>query len=163
MSLISNLLPIKEYTCEKAITVAHVTKTAKQPFSEMLNNGKCCVYGIVIFNKTLGRIVLFTDLDDKDLADGENVCYFSNLWVHPRLRGHKIGSKLLRFVENEARKKGFVSLALGVHRDNEKNMNIYSHMGFDTFVKNKAHDVVVKDENGNFIIVKEYSVLMKKL
>lgn len=163
MSLISNLLPIKEYTSEKAITVAHVTKTAKQPFSEMINNGKCCVYGIVIFNKVLGRIVFFTDLDDKDLADGKNVCYFSNLWVNPKLRGRKIGSKLVCYVENKARKNGFKFLTLGVHKDNEMNMSIYNHMGFDTFVKNKVHDIVVKDKNGNYIAVKEYAVLMKKL
>lgn len=163
MSIISSLLTIKEYYGEKAVTFSTVSKSVKKPFVQMLNDGRCRVFAIVVLNKILGRIILFTDLDDKDLADGKNVCYFSNLWVHPKMRGKKIGSKLVRYVENKARKNGFKFLTLGVHKDNEKNMSIYNHMGFDTFVKNKAHDIVVKDENGNYIAVKENVVLMKKL
>ena len=163
MSIISNILPIKEYFHERAVAVAHVTKSVKQPFLEILNDGRWHVYGIVILNKIIGRIILFTNLEDKDLADGKEVCYISNLWVHPKMRGKKIGSKLVRFVEKEAKKSGFEFLTLGVHKDNEKNMSIYSHMGFDKVVKSKFNDVVVKDENGNYITVKEYTVLMKKL
>lgn len=163
MSVISSLLTVKEYTSEKAVNFAHVARSAKKPFIEMLNHGKCCVYCAVIFNKVVGRIILFTDLEDKDLADGKSVCYFSNLWVHPKLRGHKIGTKLVNCVEKEAKKKGFEFLTLGVHTDNEKNVGIYKHLGFDKVVKNKSQDVIVKDENGDFITVKEYSILMKKL
>ena len=163
MSVISSFLPIKELNYEKAIQVVHVATSARQQFLEMLNSGKCYVYGIVIFNKTLGRIILFTDLDDKDLADGKNICYFSNLWVHPKLRGQKIGTKLVNYVEKEAKNKGFKYLALGVHEDNEKNLSIYKHLGFDQFVKNRSQNVFAKDKNGDFITVKEYSVFMKKL
>ena len=163
MSLISGLLTIKEYFGEKAVTVAGVPRSAQKPFLQMVNDGNCRVFGIVIADKKLGVIVIFTDLEDKDLADGKTVCYFSNLWVHPKLRGQKIGSKLVKFVENEARKNGFEYLTLGVNTDNEKNVSIYNHIGFEKFVKNKSQDVVVKDESGNYIAVKEYAVLMKKL
>ena len=129
----------------------------------MLDDGKCRVFATMLLGKKLGIIVLFTDLEDKELADGKSVCYFSNLWVHPRLRGQKIGSKLVKFVEDESKKNGFEFLSLGVHTDNEKNMSIYKYMGFDQFVKNKSEDVIVKDENGNYINVKEYAILMKKL
>lgn len=163
MSIISSFLMVKEYSSEKAIRVSGISQYAKAPLAEMVNNGRCHVYAIVVLNKILGRIVLITDSEDKELADGENVCYFSNLWVHPRLRGKKLGTKLVKHVEKEAKKKGFKYLTLGVRKDNEKNVSIYKHLGFDEFVKNKSQDVVVKDKNGNFITVKEYAVLMKKL
>mgnify|MGYP003302882238 FL=1 len=106
MSLISSFLTIKEYSGDEAINLAHLSKIAKDPFAKMLKEGKSRFFAIVVLNKTLGRIILFTDLEDKELADGKSVCYFSNLWVHPKLRGHKIGSKLVRFVEKEAKKDG---------------------------------------------------------
>ncbi len=163
MSIISALLKVKEYYGEKAVIHSNVAKFARDSFRQMLNDGKCRVFAIVVLNKKLGRIVLFTNLDDKDLANGETVCHFSNLWVHPKLRGHKIGSKLVRVVETEARKNGFEFLTLGVHPDNEKNMRMYSRMGFDMVVKNKSQDIVAKDRNGNYIKVKENTILMKKL
>lgn len=105
MSIISSILRIKEHSSEKAVNLAGVPKPAKKPLAEMVNDGRCFVYAIVVLNKTLGRIVLFTDLEDKDLADGKNICYFSNLWVHPKLRGKKISTKLVDYVVKEARKK----------------------------------------------------------
>ena len=163
MSIISSILTIKEYYGEKAVIISAVSKSVKKPFAQVLNDGKCRVFAIVVLNKILGRIFLFTDLDDKDLADGKTVCYFSNLWVHPKLRGHKIGSKLVRYVEKQAREKGFKYLTLGVHTDNKKNVSIYKHLGFDIVVKNKTQDVLVKDENGDYITVKEHSILKKNI
>ena len=163
MSLISSFFTIKEYSGDKAINHAHLSKTAKDPFAKMLKEGKSRFFAIVVLNKTLGRIILFTDLEDKELADGKSVCYFSNLWVHPKLRGHKIGSKLVRFVEKEAKKDGFEFLALGVDTDNDKNINIYKHLGYSDVIKNKSESVFVKDDNGSFAPMKEYFVLMKKL
>ena len=143
--------------------VTNVKKNAQAPFYELLNNGKAHVYAIVVLNRVVGRIILFTELEDKDLADGKDVCYFSNLWVHPKLRGKKIGTKLVDYVMEEAGKKGFKYLTLGVVTDNEKNKSIYSHLGFNDVVKNKTCDVVVKDENGEFIPIKENIVLKKKI
>lgn len=163
MSIISSFLRIKEYSAEDAAKILRIPKRGWKPFVEKMNNGHCFFYAIVVFNKVLGKIILFTDLEDKDLADGKNVCYFSNLWVHPKMRGQKIGSKLVRYVEKRAKEKGFEYLTLGVHSDNEKNLGIYKHMGFNEFVKTKSHDVVVKNENGEFISVKEHLILKKKL
>ena len=163
MGLLSSVLTIKEYYDEEATELAHLSKAARRPFAQMLSDKKCRFFAIVVLNKTLGRIMLFTDLEDKDLADGKTVCYFSNLWVHPKLRGQKIGSKLVRFVEIEAKKNGFEFLALGVDTDNEKNISIYKHLGYDNLVKSKSHSVFVKDKNGNYERMKEYFVLKKKL
>ena len=163
MSSISSFFTIKEYSGDKAVNLAHLSKTAKEPFSKMMKEGKCRFFAIVVLNKTLGRIFLFTDLEDKELADGRTLCYFSNLWVHPKLRGQKIGSKLVRFVEKEAKKCGFEFLALGVDTDNEKNISIYKHLGYNNVIKQKSESVFVKDENNNFASMKEYFVLTKKL
>ena len=163
MSILSSLLTVKNCSVDETAKLLRVPEVNKKLFIEKINNGSCFFYVIVVLNKTLGRIVLFTDLEDKDLADGESVCYFSNLWVHPKLRGQKIGSKLIRHVEKQARKQGFEYLTLGVNSDNEKNISIYKHLGFDTFVKSKNNDALVKNKSGEFITVKEYFVLKKKL
>ena len=163
MSLISKFLIIKEYYGEKAIECARVSKQVEMALLQMLNYGKCRFFATVVLNKTLGRIMLFTDLEDKELADGKTVCYFSNLWVHPKLRGKHLGSKLVRYVEKEAKKNGFEYLTLGVHTDNDKNNKMYEHMGFDRLVKNKTEDVILRDKDGNFVAIKEYAVLIKKL
>lgn len=163
MSIISSFFTIKEYSGDEAIKLAHLSKTAKDPFAKMLKEGKSRFFAIVVLNKTLGSIILFTDLEDKELADGKSVCYFSNLWVHPKLRGQKIGSKLVRFVEKEAKKDGFEFLTLGVDTDNDKNINIYKHLGYSDVVKNKSECAFVKDDNDGFAPMKEYFVLMRKL
>lgn len=163
MSLLSGFLTVKEYYDEEAVELAHLSKAAKIPFAQMLKDKKCRFFAIVVLNKNLGRIILFTDLEDKDLADGKTVCYFSNLWVHPKLRGQEIGSKLVRFVEKEVKKSGFEFLTLGVDTDNEKNISIYKHLGYDKLIKSKSHSVFVKDKNGNYERMKEYFVLKKKL
>ncbi len=146
MSIISSLLTIKECTPEKANKVSCLSTYANDSYDEMINNGKCFVYVIVVFNRLLGRVVFFTDSENKELADGKSVCYFSNLWVHPKLRGMKIGSKLVRFVEKQAKKKGFKYLTLGVRKDNEKNVSIYKYLGFKE---------IVKDTNGKHINMKK--------
>ena len=163
MSVISGILKIKYYPAEKAAKLLRVPEHGKKLFMEKMNNGNCFFYAIVVLNKTIGKIILFTDLDDKDLADGKSVCYFSNLWVHPKLRGYKIGSKLIRYVEKQARKKGFEYLTLVVYTDNEKNMSIYKHLGFDTVVKYKNQDVLIKNKNGDYITMKEHAILKKKI
>lgn len=163
MSLLSSLLTIKEYYGEEATELAHLSKTARISFAQMLKDKKCRFFAIVVLNKTVGRIILFTDLEDKELADGKTVCYFSNLWVHSKLRGQKIGSKLVRFVEKEAKQSGFEFLSLGVDTDNDRNISIYKHLGFDNPVKNKSHSVFVKGKNGDYEKMKEYLVLKKKL
>lgn len=163
MSIISSVLRVKKYSAQEAVNLLRIPEAGKKLFIEKVNNGNCFYYAIVVFNKILGRIILFTDLDDKDLADGENVCYFSNLWVHPKLRGQKIGSKLVHYVEKQARKKGFKYLTLGVYADNEKNISIYKHLGFDMIVKTKTRDVLVKDDNGDYITVKEHLILKKNI
>lgn len=163
MSLISSLLNIKEYHGDEAVSLAHLSKKAREPFAQMLRDNKCRFFAIVVLNKTFGRIILFNTLEDKELADGKSVCFFSNLWVHPKLRGQKIGSKLVRFVEKEAKSDGFEFLALGVDQDNEKNISIYKHLGYCEIVKRKNRSVFVKNEDGNFDTMKEYLVLKKKL
>ena len=163
MSIISSLLTIKNYSAKKAADLLHIPENGKKLFIEKMNSGNCFFYAIVVLNKTLGRIILFTDLDDKDLADGKSVCYFSNLWVHPKLRGQKIGSKLVHYVEKQARKKGFEYLTLGVYGDNEKNMSIYKHLGFDIFVKNKTSDILIKNKSGEYITMKEHIILKKSI
>ncbi len=163
MSLISSLLRVKRYYGEKALLVSGVPESSKKILAERIGNNECHIYGIMIFDKVIGRIFFYPDLQDKELADGKSVCYFSNLWVHPKLRGYKLGSKLINHIIKVAKKQGFKYLTLGVHMSNEKNVSIYRHLGFTEAPKSKSQELVVKDRNGNLRTVKKQTIFIKEI
>ena len=74
MKFISNLIKLKEYPATQAVELINASPNAKKQFIKLIEEGTCHVYAKAIFNKTVGVIFLFTNLDDKDLADGENTC-----------------------------------------------------------------------------------------
>ncbi len=163
MSLISNLLRVKRYYGEKALLVSGVPESSKKVLAERISSGVCEIYGIIVLNKVIGRIFLYLDLQDKELADGKSVCYFSNLWVHPKLRGHKLGSKLINHVIKVAKNRGFKYLTLGVHMSNEKNVNIYRHLGFNEAPESESQDMIVKDKDGNLKSIKKQTIFIKEI
>ncbi len=148
MSLLLNLMKIKEYHGEKAIHMLGGASELRETLGKKLDDGKCYVYGIDIFGKVVGRVCLSTELTDKTLADGETVCYLSHLYVNSHFRGRGIGSELVKHVVDNAKKMGFSYLTLAVDKEIEKNVNLYKKLGFNTFVgqwKNSSSIVLKKD------------------
>ncbi len=148
MSLLLNLLKIKEYHGEKAIHMLGGSSELRETLGKKLDDGKCYVYGMDIFGKVVGRVCLTTELKDKTLADGETVCYLSHLYVNSHFRGRGMGSELVKHVVDNAKKMGFCYLTLAVDKENEKNVNLYKRLGFNTFVgqwKNSSSIVLKKD------------------
>lgn len=163
MKFISNLIKLKEYPATQAVELVNASPNAKKQFIKLIEEGTCHVYAKAIFNKTVGVIFLFTNLDDKDLADGENTCYIANLFVHPKFRGKGIGTEILEYIFQVAREKGFKQMTLGVDEAIEKNVRLYKKLGFTKEVKKSSLDASVKDKNGNHLTIKEHLVLAKDL
>ena len=50
-------------------------------------------------------------------------------------RGKGYFSKLLRFVQNDLKQKGYTKAVLGVEPDDKMNKAMYTHWGFTEFIK----------------------------
>ena len=154
MSILLNMLKIKEYHGKAAVHMLGGSYEAKTVLSKNIDDGKCYVYGIDIFGKIVGRVCLSTELKDKSLADGKTVCYLSHLYVNSRFRGRGIGSKLVNHVIDNAKKMGFSYITLGVDETIDKNVNLYKRLGFNTLVgqwKNSSN----KETGNNCIVLKK--------
>jgi GNAT superfamily N-acetyltransferase len=157
------LLRIKEYSGEEAVEIISGFSHRQQSVVDLVDQGKCHVYAIILFGKRLGRVYLTTELNDKDLADGKDICYLSHLYVHSRLRGKGLGTRLVKHVIRNAKQLGFNKLTLTVDEKEERNVKLYKRLGFTTLVKTRQREFTVKREDGECRITKTYLVLMKDI
>jgi ribosomal protein S18 acetylase RimI-like enzyme len=56
------------------------------------------------------------------------------------LRGKGIGSFLIKIAEDEARKRGFKEMTLGVEALNTKAIQLYEKLGYREFMKEKGDE-----------------------
>jgi ribosomal protein S18 acetylase RimI-like enzyme len=63
-------------------------------------------------------------------AEGGKAALFEDLVVHPEHRGQGIGTALLRFVIEEAKKRGVLRLTLLTDMQNERAQALYRKLGF---------------------------------
>ncbi len=163
MRKLLKLVKIKSYPANEAVNLVNVSPTVKKIFAKLINEGSCYVYAKVLFKKTLGIAFLFTNLDDKDLADGVNTCYVANVFVHPRLRGKGMGSEILNYTVEIARSKGFKQMTIGVDEKIEQNVKLYKKLGFTREIKRSSSDAVLRNSDGNPLAIKEHLILAKDL
>lgn len=163
MRKLLKFLKIKSYSANIAVNLVNVSPAVKKRFAELISDGSCYVYAKVLFKRALGIAFLFTNLDDKDLADGENTCYVANVFVHPRLRGKGMGSEILNYIAEIARKKGFKQMTIGVDEEIEKNVKLYKRLGFTREIKRNSFDAVLKNSDGKPLAIKEHLILAKDL
>ena len=163
LKIISNLVKLKEYPSQKAVNLINASQNAKNQFAKLIDDGWCHVYAKVLFSKPIGIVFLFTNLDDKDLADGKNTCYICNFFVHPKFRGMGVGTEIMEHIFDVAKKNGFKQMTIGVDEKNEKNVRLYKKLGFTKELKKSSLDASIKDENGNHLPTKEHLILVKDL
>jgi ribosomal protein S18 acetylase RimI-like enzyme len=69
---------------------------------------------------------------DKDREDPDTTRYIESVWIAPRLRGHRLGERLIRFlleVEHQ-RNQRLEQFLLWVFKSNSSAIKLYDHMGF---------------------------------
>ena len=69
-----------------------------------------------------------------ELADGKCVANINALRMDKPYRGKGHMSKLVKFMEHAAKEMGYSTLTIGVEPNETRNLAIYLHWGYDTFV-----------------------------
>lgn len=70
---------------------------------------------------------------DPDLANGKDRAHIHDLRVRKDLQGKGYGRRLVEFLEEEARRRNFQVLTLGVESSNGRAIKLYEKMGYQKF------------------------------
>lgn len=76
----------------------------------------------------------------KELADGEFIANINALRIRKEYEGQGHISKLIKLMEDYASNLGIKELTIGVEAKETRNLAIYLHWGFDSFVCNNTDD-----------------------
>ncbi len=128
-------------------------KNKKMPMYKMLKSGNAEQFFAMKGLKKAGQVILYKKASDNEIADGEKLCYFGDLWVRADFRKAGIGSKLVQTVLDRADKLSFEAVSLGVSSDNEVGMNWYKNKGFEDTGKTFIVNPIVPDFHHNVPIV----------
>lgn len=110
------------------------------------------IYGAFIEDKSVAMIqlVLKNADNDPDQADGNTIASAHNLQVDKSFQGQGIGTKMMSFIEDQARKLGKKILTLGVDDINLRAIELYSRLGYKHF------------KTGEGRVPEEFCLIMKK-
>jgi len=75
-----------------------------------------------------------------ELADGERVANINALRIEEAYEGQGHISKLMACVEEAAKTQNIQALTIGVEAKETRNLGIYLHWGYDTFVMSETED-----------------------
>ncbi len=75
-----------------------------------------------------------------NLANGKDIANINALRVAKEYEGQGHISKLMAYIEEYAKKQGIKVLTIGVEATETRNLGIYLHWGYDTFVMSEIED-----------------------
>lgn len=78
---------------------------------------------------SLRKLGIEREYFEKEFNDGEY--YIDSIAVSSEYQGRGIAKKLINFVENEGKKKGYKKMSLIVHENKEKPHSIYKKLGYE--------------------------------
>jgi len=78
----------------------------------------------------IGQVFVQLTCDRPELADGYRHAYLYSFRIKQPYRGLGIGSKMLNFVEQEIRGRGFTSITLNVAKENDRARRLYIRHGY---------------------------------
>jgi ribosomal protein S18 acetylase RimI-like enzyme len=65
-----------------------------------------------------------------ELADGKNRAYIYGFRVQPKFRNQGIGTKIMKVIEADLKKRGFKQVTLNVGQENHAAMRFYKHLRY---------------------------------
>lgn len=74
------------------------------------------------------------------LADGRTVVNLNALRIEKAFEGQGHVSRMVRQMEDEARRRGFSRITIGVDECETRNRAIYAHWGFDALILDEIED-----------------------
>ena len=160
--LFTKCLRIKKETL-KQFEKTNMKPFVKEQLLQKMKDGTFEAYHIRVFGKNAAQVHIFYDLYYKNLADGKNVCYICDGFVHPKLRGLGIFTRCLEYIKDVAKEKGFSKITFGVMEDNVNARRLYKKLGFIETGERFGYNAVIVDRNGNPIPQKEYLLMCCEL
>lgn len=78
----------------------------------------------------VGQVLLQLNCDRPELANGVDRAYLYGFRVRPAFRGMGLGTRMVNYVENDLRWRGFSWLTLNVAVNNPLARSLYNRLGF---------------------------------
>ena len=102
--------------------------------------GTCKTFVVIYGGEPIGEgTLLFSPAcgDERTLADGVNITEVNGLRIEKSHEGKGHISKLVKLMEQYAINQGCKTLVIGVEARETRNLGIYLHWGYNTFVKSE--------------------------
>ena len=118
----------------------------KEEYIRYNRTGMAQTYVVVCDEEPVGECTLILSPECKavrgrlGLADGEKVANINALRIAEEYEGKGHVSKLMRCVEEAAKAQNIKVLTIGVEAKETRNLGIYLHWGYDTFVMSETED-----------------------
>ncbi len=146
---------IEPLKLEEYYKCSNIWNMKAQPLAEKwreeIESGNRLVFIYKINGEFIGEGALVLDTGDPDYTISGQRVYVSRMIVKKEYRNRGIGSEILAFLVDKAKKMGFVEMTIGVDKDNENALHLYRKYGFTEVLFDGA------DKDG------EYYKLMKRI
>lgn len=86
------------------------------------------------------------DIENTEELISNNRVYLSAFRTNKEYENKGYFSKLFKYMENDLKEKGYTEMSLGVGIDESRNKEIYSHLGFENYIKTTTEYLPAKDK-----------------
>ena len=125
---------IRQATIEEMVKLWYKFYTSEF-FSDNIKQGNAEFWAIEHHARLIGEIYLFKKLDDHDFADGNTTAYLYGFQMEELMRGKGLGTMLMERVLVRLRELNFRYVTIGVKPEEEKNIRLYTKLGFKEKIK----------------------------
>ena len=132
-------------------------------FYNTIQSGNAVFWSLRDGDEIIGELYGFSELEDKDFADGKTTAYLCAFRVKKEYRGQGCGSILMETALSELKKMGFRHATIGVGMTEMDNQKMYHHMGFRNERKECFFDPCARDKDGKPMADEGFILLSKEL
>ncbi len=113
-------------------------------FYRNISSGNAVFWTVEHDGKLIGELYAFFNIDeDRDFADGRTAAYLCAFRVKEEYRGQGLGSRMMAAALHDLKSRGFRRAVIGAAE--ERNINLYRRMGFNTEIKRCYFDPCARD------------------
>ncbi len=118
----------------------------KESFINSNKNGDIVTFVVLNDGDPIGQCTIVLNVNNikfkckNFLCDGKEKAYLSTIRIEKQFEGQGHISKLVKTVEDFARKKGFYYLTIGVEAKESRNLAIYLHFDYTNFITSELDD-----------------------
>ena len=118
----------------------------KSQYIENNLNGKCTTFVVVDGENPIGQITILFSPDCSPvknkplLCDGISIANMNAFRIEKQYEGQGHVSKLVKMAEDYAKNQGIKTLTIGAEAKESRNLGIYLHWGYNTFVMHEIYE-----------------------